>query len=89
MSSGDAPAGWHLLRKVNQMEIIALLIRHMLTLCAGLLIEKGLINPTQADAGVGAVLALVAITWSIVQKIQQKKKHGNDQATVGTRSGKS
>jgi len=71
------------------MEIIALLIRHGLTLYAGKLIEQGLIDPTQADAGVGAVLALFAITWSIVQKIQQKKKNGNDQATVGTRSGKS
>jgi hypothetical protein len=35
------------------------------------------------------VLALFAIIWSIVQKIQQKKKNGNDQATVGTRSRKS
>lgn len=71
------------------MEIIALLIRHMLTMYAGTLIEKGVVDPTQADAGVGAVLALFAIAWSIVQKIQQKKKNGNDQATVGTRSGKS
>lgn len=71
------------------MEIIALLIRHLLTMYGGTLIEKGLVDPSQADAGVGAVLALFAITWSIVQKIQQKKKNGNDQATVGTRSRKS
>lgn len=71
------------------MEIIALLIRHLLTMYGGTLIEKGLLDQSQADTGVGAVLALVAIIWSIVQKTQQKKKHGNDQATVGTRSGKS
>lgn len=47
---------------------IAGLIRHGLTTGAGVLITNGTITEAQGQTGVGAIMALIGIGWSVWDK---------------------
>lgn len=44
------------------------LIRHILTSAGGALMTKGVITATVLDQGVGAIITLVGIVWSALEK---------------------
>lgn len=54
-------------------DIITGLIRHVLTTSGGALVAKGLITAPTLDTGVGAILTIVGIVWSIVNKKKDTK----------------
>jgi len=49
-------------------EMIAGLVRHVLTFGGGYLVAKGLVDEQTMTAGVAGVLSLGALVWSIIQK---------------------
>lgn len=55
-------------------DILTSLVRHGLTTAGGTLVAKGTITASAMDEGVGAVMVLVGIVWSIFQKLSAKKK---------------
>lgn len=50
------------------MEAILGVIRHILTFGGGILVSKGSIDQTMMLEGVGAIITLIGIVWSIRQK---------------------
>ena len=56
------------------MEIATSLIRHALTVGGGGLVSKGLISEDTLTSGIGALVTLVGIIWSIVSKLKAKKQ---------------
>jgi hypothetical protein len=56
------------------MEIATSLIRHALTVGGGGLVSKGLISEDMLTSGIGAVVTLVGIIWSVVSKLKAKKQ---------------
>lgn len=49
-------------------DILNGLVRHLLTTTGGALVAKGLITAPTLDTGVGAVITIVGILWSIYNK---------------------
>ena len=49
-------------------DIITGIIRHLLTSTGGVLVTKGVITSATLDTGVGAVLTLIGLFWSIKAK---------------------
>lgn len=43
-------------------------IRHLLTIGAGVLASRGVIGENEVEISVGAVVALVGIVWSAIDK---------------------
>lgn len=54
-------------------DVITSLIRHGLTTAGGTLVAKGTITASTMDEGVGALMVLIGIVWSVVQKLSAKK----------------
>jgi len=54
--------------------IIELLIRHGLTLGAGWLFANGLVDKSDTEKLISAVMTLVGIGWSIYHKMQVKRQ---------------
>lgn len=48
--------------------IILGLVRHILTIGAGALASRGVIGENEVETTVGAVLAIVGIVWSAIDK---------------------
>jgi hypothetical protein len=48
--------------------IAAAFLRHALTVAAGILVQRGALDPAQTETLVGALLALASIAWSVWQK---------------------
>jgi hypothetical protein len=46
------------------------LVRHVLTLVGGVLVSRGSLDPTQAETLIGAILSIVGVVWSVLQKRQ-------------------
>lgn len=57
---------------MNKDQILGLL-RHLLTSAGGALVSQGLISNTQLSDGVGAVMVLIGIGWSIYTKTEAAK----------------
>lgn len=53
-------------------DIILGIVRHLLTTAGGTLITKGVITSTTLDQGVGALLTVTGVAWSIAQKMISK-----------------
>ena len=49
-------------------DIILGVVRHTLTSAGGALIAKGTVTSVALDQGVGAVITLIGIVWSIIEK---------------------
>lgn len=45
------------------------LVRHLLTTAGGTFITKGVITSTVLDQGVGALLTLAGVAWSVASKL--------------------
>ena len=56
------------------MEIATSLIRHALTVGGGGLVSKGLLTEDTLSGGIGAVITLVGVIWSIVSKLKAKNQ---------------
>lgn len=54
-------------------DILFPLLRHSLTSAGGYLAAKGVIAASTIDEAVGAVVVLVGVLWSIVEKKLSKK----------------
>ena len=52
--------------------VIGLVLRHALTAIGGWMVGQGYISDGDVELGVGAILTLVGIVWSIVEKHQRK-----------------
>ena len=48
------------------------IVRHVLTTAGGALVSDGLINSSQLQDGVGAVVVLLGIGWSLWNKYQHR-----------------
>ena len=49
-------------------EILLGFVRHLLTTAGGALVTKGLMTAPTLDTGVGAVITILGIVWSILSK---------------------
>jgi hypothetical protein len=54
-------------------EKIAGLVRHMLTIGAGYVVGAGVLPQAEADAAIGALMALAGIGWSLLAKTPKKE----------------
>ena len=54
-------------------KIMGAMLRHVLTLGAGALVSKGLIESAAAEQVVGALMAIVGVGWSVYQKLKAAK----------------
>lgn len=50
------------------------LIRHGLTTLGGALVADGLLSSSQVNDGVGAIVILIGLGWSVYQKRQQQQQ---------------
>lgn len=57
-------------------------LRHALTAGGGALVTQGIITNDQANWAVGAVVALVGLAWSAIEKYKASKANGVTGATV-------
>ena len=48
--------------------VIGALLRHLLTFGGGFLVTDGVLTEPDLQTGIGAVIALGGVIWSIVQK---------------------
>lgn len=48
------------------------IIRHVLTSAGGALVTDGVLNASQLDDGVGALVVLIGIAWSVWNKFQHR-----------------
>lgn len=53
-------------------EIFTSLLRHLLTSAGGALVGKGILAASVIDETVGALLTLVGVVWSVVEKKLKK-----------------
>ena len=51
--------------------IILGIVRHALTSAGGALIAKGTVTSVTLDQGIGAIITLVGIAWSVIEKKRQ------------------
>lgn len=54
-------------------KILGSLVRHVLTLAAGALVSKGLIESSAVEPVVGGAMAVVGVAWSVFQKVKASK----------------
>lgn len=55
-------------------QVVLALLRHLLTLGGASLTTSGLLDGSQVDAGIGAVLVLAALGFSAFDKWKQERK---------------
>jgi ABC-type uncharacterized transport system permease subunit len=58
---------------MNTATIIALVIRHGLTTLGGYLVSQGTLAQPDVETGVGALVALAGIVWSVFEKRAKAK----------------
>jgi hypothetical protein len=54
-------------------ENVLAIIRHLLTSAGGALVANGMLTATQLQDGVGAVIVLIGIGWSLFNKLQHRR----------------
>lgn len=57
---------------MSQEDILAV-ARHLLTTAGGALVADGVLTSAQAQDGVGAIIVLLGIAWSLVNKWQHRR----------------
>lgn len=58
---------------MDSKTLIGLLIRHGLSIAGTYAAGTGLVTENEVQTAGGAVVALAAIVWSVVQKVKSKK----------------
>ena len=56
------------------IDVITGIIRHLLTFGGGFLITKGVADSSTIDNGVGALITLIGVVWSIIHKLNLPKQ---------------
>lgn len=64
-----------------KLEVILGLLRHLLTFGGGALASSGLMEASQVDTAVGAIITVVGVVLSIVHKAQAKAPAPTGDAT--------
>lgn len=54
-------------------KVLGALTRHVLTIAAGALVSKGLLESSAVEPLVGGLMAVVAVGWSVFQKVKAEK----------------
>lgn len=54
------------------LEIFNGIIRHLLTAGGGVFVSKGILDASQIDVVVGAVIAIFGVAWSVFDKRKKK-----------------
>lgn len=57
---------------MSQDDILGIL-RHVLTTAGGALVTDGVLTSSQLHDGVGAVIVIAGIAWSLVNKMQHRR----------------
>ncbi len=57
---------------MNRKEEILGLVRHALTFAGGFAVSADLLDNTNADVAVGAIVSLITVVWSVVEKIKTR-----------------
>ncbi|MGO8916227.1 MAG: hypothetical protein ACLQJR_09995 [Stellaceae bacterium] len=57
---------------MSQDDILAIL-RHVLTTAGGALVTDGVLSSSQLQDGVGAVIVIAGIAWSLANKYQHRR----------------
>jgi hypothetical protein len=63
--------------------IVLGILRHLLTTSGGALVTKGLASADEAEQLVGAVLTLIGVAWSIMEKIKKSDSGKKDVKPAG------
>ena len=58
-------------------EIYLGLIRHALTIVGGILVTKGHLTGAQSDELAGAIVSIVGVVWSVIEKRSRAPKPEN------------
>jgi hypothetical protein len=58
---------------VTQEDVFAIL-RHLLTTAGGALTANGLLSSAQVQDGVGAIMVLCGVVWSLINKYQHRRE---------------
>jgi hypothetical protein len=62
---------------MNKATVLGI-VRHTLTFGGGFLVSQNTLNGSELEAGVGAVITLIGIIWSVIQK----KRASNESVTT-------
>ncbi len=54
-------------------EDVLAIIRHLLTTAGGALVADGVLSSAEAQDGVGAIIVLAGISWSLFNKYQHRQ----------------
>jgi len=57
---------------MNKEQIIGV-IRHVLTFVGGFLVTKGIVDDATLSQGIGALVSLLGVVWSVVDKKPSQK----------------
>jgi hypothetical protein len=57
---------------MNRDDVLAIL-RHVLTTAGGALVSDGILTSSQLQDGVGALVVIVGIAWSLVNKFEHRQ----------------
>ena len=49
-------------------EMVQGFVRHLLTFGGGFLVTNGVVGQSEMEAGVGAVITLIGLVWSVMAK---------------------
>jgi len=52
-------------------------IRHAITFGSGVLVTKGYLSQEELMEGVGAIMTILALVWSFIEKRKNKKEEEN------------
>jgi hypothetical protein len=51
-------------------KVLGALVRHILTIAAGALVSKGVLESSTVEPLVGGLMAVIGVGWSVFQKVK-------------------
>jgi hypothetical protein len=66
--------GYKKAKEKAMLGVIAGVVRHVLTAAGGGLVAEGSLAQSDLNAGIGAVLTVIGIAWSVMEKKKQARK---------------
>jgi hypothetical protein len=58
-----------------KLEKILGIVRHALTFGGGFLVTSGYLTESTLETGIGAIVTLIGIVWSVVNKNEDEEQH--------------
>lgn len=67
-----SPTGFSFLfwRVEMNEKVLGALVRHVLTIAAGALVSKGILESSTVEPLVGGLMAVIGVGWSVFQKVK-------------------